>query len=260
MGMIPRIFKAKVMHHRHAPRRNRFIYNSMYLVLPLSQLKTLPLPVNRAGPISFHTCDHGPRDKKADLQQWARQMLRDADITTADGEIILITLPRILGYVFNPVSFWLCYDRYENLRAVLYEVNNTFGETHVYISARPDERPITASDTLQAEKMFHVSPFMDRKGEYDFRIQVTQTSGGVWINHYTENGEKLLSTSVTGRMMPMKDKASFVLWLQYPFLTFKTVFLIHWQALKLFFKGVRYRPKPHQCQRKMSKTAQPKDK
>ena len=120
------------MHGRLFPKRNSFTYGIYYLSLPLSKLKNLPISYNRFGPLSFYDRDHGHCDGST-LENWARDILKTYNITKADGEMTLICMPRVFGYVFNPVSFWLCRDKDQKLRAVLCEVHNTFGQRHTYI-------------------------------------------------------------------------------------------------------------------------------
>ncbi|MBM3617304.1 MAG: DUF1365 domain-containing protein, partial [Alphaproteobacteria bacterium] len=141
-ALNPAIITAKVMHKRLFPKVNQFTYGVYYLALPLSRLDNLPLPPVAA----FRLKDHGARDG-SDLKTWIDDILREKGIE-ADGERVLIAMPRVLGYGFNPVSFWLCLDRQNHIRAMLYEVNNTFGETHSYLCSHADGRPIKSDDVL----------------------------------------------------------------------------------------------------------------
>ena len=163
--------------------------------------------------------------------------LKHSRLTQADGEIVLISMPRVFGYVFNPVSFWLCFDRQKQLRAVLCEVDNTFGETHVYVCARRDCRPIGRGDVLRGDKVFHVSPMLERRGHYTFRFDVNDNVFGVWIDFYPDGLRKQLITSLTGRLRKvdtprhqraLRRRVS----LRFPLLTFKVTAAIHWQAPK----------------------------
>ena len=177
MELTPQILFGKVMHKRMFPKVNGFTYGIYNIAVPLSGIDRLPLPVDRFGLLAFYRRDHGARDG-GDLAAWLREKLAVHNVA-ADGETLLVTLPRVLGYVFNPVSFWFCHDRDRQLRAVLCEVNNTFGETHLYICVRPDHAPITATDTLHGEKFFHVSPFLPREGAYRFRFNLSEDALGV---------------------------------------------------------------------------------
>jgi uncharacterized protein len=249
MAMMPSIFAAQVMHKRLAPKINAFSYGVYYLAVPLSRLSELAdgwrFGVNSAGVLSFHAADHGARDG-TDLTQWARQVLVDFPMVRADGEITLVCMPRVLGYVFNPVSFWLCHDVAGQLRAVICEVNNTFGETHSYICCHEDGRVIGPDDWLQAEKRFHVSPFLKREGHYAFRFSHQGARLGIWIDYHNADGQKHLLTALTGALQPYSAAARRRVFWSHPLVTLKAIWLIHWQALRLFAKGVRYVPKPVQ--------------
>lgn len=249
--MMPMIFTGKVMHSRLFPRANKFVYRIYYLFFPLDDLSRLPLSVNKFAKTSFYTEDHGNKQRGRDLKVWIQDILSTYNIS-ADGPIILMCMPRILGYVFNPVSFWFCYDEDKNLRAVLCEVNNTFGETHSYLCRRNDFEPISGHEWIEGEKVFHVSPFMERNGTYRFRFNLQNDKIGIWIDHYTPEGKKLLLTSLTGNLVPMTQKQVDRCFWSYPFVTIKAIILIHWQALKLVMKGIKYIPKPAQLAERLS--------
>lgn len=253
MGIEPSIMFGRVMHKRLFPKVNAFNYGIYYLALPLSKYKNSSLPVNKRALLSFHDADHGARDG-SDLESWVRNILEKAKIQEADGEIVLISMPRILGYVFNPVSFWLCHDKQGQVRAVLCEVNNTFGQTHTYLCAHPDHKPIKSDDILKGEKLFHVSPFLPREGHYEFRFDVTNTRCGLWINYHAANGQKQLVTALSGQMAAMNKNTLRKAFWTYPLVTVKAITLIHWQALKIILKGIKYIPKPKQRAKKISTT------
>lgn len=254
MGIKPTILNAKVMHRRLFPRINGFTYGIYYFALPLSHLQTLPFALNKPGLVSFYEKDHG--DCTGDnLEGWARGVLKHHNVTKADGEIVLIAMPRIMGYVFNPVSFWLCHDTEGGLRAVICEVNNTFGERHSYICVHDDQRVIAREDRLHADKLFHVSPFLEREGSYEFRFDVREEKFAVWIDFYDADNEKQLVTSLIGSYQDFtKHEIRKAFW-QHPLVTLKAVYLIHWQAAKLIAKGIRHIRKPQQYEDKTSATA-----
>lgn len=252
---MPKIFLAKVMHKRLFPKVNQFTYGVYYLALPLSKLAhsiiVNILPVNKFGLLSFHTKDHGAKDKSS-LNDWMVDILKKYQLDHYVHEIILVAMPRVVGYVFNPVSFWICLDQKKNIRAVLYEVNNTFGETHSYLCAHEDGAIIHSYDWLEAEKIFHVSPFLERKGYYKFRFDLNQNSMGIWINFYNHEDKKQLVTALTGELIDFNKQNLIKCFWTHPLLTLRVVLLIHWQALKLILKGIRYIPKPKQIKRKLS--------
>lgn len=240
---------AKVMHKRFFPRENAFTYSVYYLSLPLTQLDRLPqnavFAVDRFALFSFHRKDYGARDG-SDLRTWAVKLLAQHGHDAETDELVLVTMPRILGYAFNPVSFWMAYDKDGRLRAVLAEVNNTFGETHSYLCIPPDGAPINPQEWMTAEKLFHVSPFLERKGHYAFRFHEHEKSLGIWIDFFLEKDKKQLATSLVGQREPLTAAALIRAFVAIPFVTLKTIFLIHWQALVLAFKKIRYIDKPPQ--------------
>jgi len=152
---------------------------------------------------------------------------------------MLQTFPRVLGLVFNPVSFWYCHDRAGRLIAILAEVNNTFGGTHSYLLHRHGE-PLADDAPLRAEKRFHVSPFNQVEGGYRFRFRLESSVQQVRIDYDDAEGELLL-TAIAGRPHPWSAGALLAAFLRMPFLTLGVIARIHWQALKLWLKGVPFR-------------------
>lgn len=244
------------MHRRLFPKINQFTYGIYYLALPLSKigksLENTYLKYNRFGLMSFYNKDHGDRDG-TDLRQWADKTLKSQNIDSVDGEIILVTMPRILGYVFNPVSFWYCFDKEQTLKAVICEVNNTFGETHTYVCAY-EQNSIERDTMMKTDKVFHVSPFLTRDGGYQFRFALNDKNMGAWIDYFHENGKKQLLTALSGTFTPMTRQSLRKAFWKYPLVTLKAIFLIHWQAVKLFAKRVEYVPKPAQLLKRVTKT------
>lgn len=233
-----------VRHRRAAPVRNDFIYRTYFLRLPLSRLAEVSgalFGVNRFNLLSFHFRDHGARDGSHPLP-WLRAILAREGVL-ADGEVYLHAMPRVLGFVFNPVSFWHCHDAEGRLRAVLCEVHNTFGERHNYLALREDGGPIAADDALWARKVFHVSPFLPVRGRYRFRFA---THGSVHIAaiDYFEDGVEMLTTSLGGRAVPVTNASVALAFFRYPLMTFAVVARIHVQALRLWWKRVPFFRKP----------------
>lgn len=260
MDVSPQIFKAKVMHKRLFPKENSFIYKVYYCMMPIERMahsmKHNGLPVNRAGTLSLHAEDHGARETNQAPQEWIHDILEQYGLDNKVSNVMLVAMPRIFGYVFNPVSFWLCLDEQGALRAVLCEVNNTFGETHSYLCAHPDHRVIHKNDWLHAEKMFHVSPFLEREGQYAFRFAYSEHAKtlGIWIDYYDAAGHKKLITSLIGETMPMTPAALRRTFWSHPLVTIKAIILIHWQAAKLMLKGIQYISRPTQLREKLSTT------
>ena len=240
----PGLVVGEVMHRRLRPAQNRFSYPIWCLRLPLSrlgELGDLGIAVNRPGRVSFHERDHGPHDGSS-LEAWVRSLLA-AEGIEAPGEIVLCTLPRLFGYLFNPLSFYLCHDRGGQVRAVLCEVHNTFGERHNYLLAHADARPIRSGEPLTARKVFHVSPFIGVDGEYVFRFGL---HAGRWLARvdYADAGGPLLNTAVGGEVLELSERAlRHALW-RNAWLTLAVILRIHYQALKLWAKRVPYFSKP----------------
>ena len=235
-----------VMHERHVQAHNRFVYPTAFLRLPLGRLDTLRAPllgIERANVFSFRNRDHGARDGSP-LLPWIRTLLREQGLEqVCDGEIVLQTMPRIFGFVFNPVSFWFCHDRSGALRAVLAEVSNTFGERHNYLVHHPDLSPIVSGDMLRASKCFHVSPFFPVRGEYRFRFEQRGAVHAVSIDLW-DGGELQLSTRLSGRAQALDGRAMSKWLARQPFMTLGVVARIHWQALRLALRRVSFFRKP----------------
>lgn len=253
MGVDAQILFGKVMHGRLFPKRNHFTYGIYYLSLSLADLNNAPIAHNRFAALSFHDRDHGACDG-SNLQKWATNILTDYGLEHC-SDITLICMPRVFGYVFNPVSFWLCRDENGILRAILSEVHNTFGERHTYLCAHDDHREITANDTMQAEKIFHVSPMLKREGHYEFRFDIREDHFGIGIDFYDGEGNKQLITTLNATPKPLSRQALRKAFWRYPLVTFKAIILIHWQALKILAKGIPYISKPQQKQERVSTTS-----
>ena len=235
------ILSAKVMHKRFAPKLNQFVYRQYYVMLELSDLKPVSNPIfslNRFNLFSFYEKDHGPYDG-SDLYRWCKGMLGSNGIdATWLNRVYLVTQPRILGWVFNPVSFWLCCDKEQQLRVAFAQTHNTFGEKHTYIVCHEDLRPIQDKDEIRGKKLLYVSPFFKVEGTYSFRFQNNETTFGVWIDYHVK-GQKLLITSLTGKkkqnlgILPLLR-----MFFKIPLANFKTILLIHYQAIKLWLKNI----------------------
>jgi uncharacterized protein len=247
----PQLCRGRVFHKRFRPVEHQFSYKVFFLRLPLSTLNTLGnrwLSKDRFNLLSFSTRDHGPRDGSS-LETWMRDLLIAEGIDTADGEIVLQTFPRLLGYVFNPISIWYCFDKRGQLRAALAEVSNTFGERHNYLVAHADEHPIAAGDWLTSRKVLHVSPFCEVKGHYRFRFEQIKGRAFAQIDYYDNNvaatdDGKLIVTTMQGVAEALTSRAALLAFLSHPLMTFGVVARIHWHALKLWIKRVPFFTKP----------------
>jgi uncharacterized protein len=239
------IVPMQVAHARTRPRRNAFRYPVCYFALSMHELVERKgsafFSIDRGNLFSIYTRDYG--DGRTPPAQWIRGILGNFLLGEADGDITLLTLPRIMGYAFNPVSFWFCLDRERRLRAVVAEVNNTFGERHCYLCFHDDHRVIARGDELSVQKVFHVSPFMEVKGSYRFRFDYGAEKIAVRIDLHDEVG-LILSTSMGGRAHVLTDSGLFKVFFRYPLQMLKVIALIHYQAMVLYLKGVRHYRKP----------------
>jgi len=241
--MKPWLYRGKVGHARLGAKTNAFAYDSLFLCFPLhrrAEMASKLFGCNRWNLFAFHDADHGDG---VDPEAWIRHILAAQGVEAADGDIWLHALPRILGFVFNPVSFWYCHDREQQLRAVLCEVRNTFGERHCYLLTAVDQGVITATSTLRSEKVFHVSPFYPVNGHYQFQFAQHGDLRRVQID-YWQDGELSLKTHVSGTALDMTDKNLLKTFVQLGWATFMVVLRIHWQALKLWRQGVTFHRKP----------------
>jgi len=189
----------------------------------------------------LHDVDHGGAPGQGRGVAWVRDVLAEHGLDMT-GRVELLAQPRVMGHVFNPVSFWLIHGAEGALRVVIAEVSNTFGDRHSYLCHHPDLRPITREDTLEAVKIFHVSPFQPVTGGYTFRFDIADDRVGVWIDYRT--GDERLYATLTGRRTPLRNATILRACLRRPFGSRRVLTLIHWQALKLWWKGARFRPRP----------------
>ena len=233
------LYTGWVMHQRFRPRRHGFRYRVFSLLVDLEDLPRLDRGLslfgwNRFGIFSFHDRDHG--DGRP-LNAWLDDLIAKAGIV-ADGARQVLCYPRILGYVFNPLSVWFCHDRGGRLQAIVYEVHNTYDERHFYVLPAAGQAGRVAHDCA---KDFYVSPFLSRDCRYHFRIVPPADKVAVVI-HQTEAGEAVLDASFTGRRRALTDPTLLTMLLAYPLMTLKVVAAIHFEAVRLMLKGIRRHP------------------
>ncbi len=240
----PWLYLGTVAHRRLGHAAHAFQYPALFLCFPLSartQLSSSLFGYNRFNLLGFYERDYG---NGQDAEAWIRGILNDHQLTDCiDGDIWLHTQPRILGFVFNPVNFWYCYDQEQQLRVVLCEVNNTFGERHCYLLTPPERGVIDQHSELQCQKIFHVSPFFDVKGEYRFRFYQQPGKRTVSINYWVDQ-QLQLKTVVTGTAAPLSTTNIIKTIASFGWSTVLVVIRIHWQALKLWRKGATFYRKP----------------
>jgi DUF1365 family protein len=243
----------QVRHTRLRPAHNAFNYPTYFLMLPMRSLRqhgSGALAHNRRAALSFFDSDHGEGGNNA--LAWLDALLLREGVEDASGEIWLHTYPRVLGHTFKPVSFWYCQRADGALRAIVVEVNNTFGERHCYLLDPP--QGISYGQELTADKVFHVSPFCSLEGGYRFHFMRSDVDGVDKVQRtlaridYDDADGALLQTSVGGTLEPV-SAASLrkALW-RYPAMTLGVVARIHWQALRLWRKRVPFVSKPKPAQ------------
>ena len=230
-------------HGRKGVLDNAFRYSVDYVLLDASEPVSTPALFSRngLGLFSVHDRDHGGAPDKGRGVSWVKDVLSEQNISLK-GKILLLAQPRVLGHVFNPVSFWLCHNQENDLCAVIAEVNNTFGDRHSYLCYHDDLRPILPSDTLSAQKIFHVSPFQSIEGKYVFRFDIRSEKIGIWIDLQIPGGG--LMANLIGPRKPLRSIDILRAFLRRPFGSRRVLGLIHWQAFKLWRKGAKYRKRP----------------
>lgn len=238
--MRSHLLEGKVRHRRSRPSVYALEHDVWYAALDLAELDEVDrrsrlIRRNRRGLAVFRDRDHwlpAATDVRADVHAHLRAQGEDPD----GWRIVLVANLRIAGYVFNPASFYLCRDREGTLRIVVIEVHNTHGERRLY-TLRPDQQG--SAHHAAMDKDFYVSPFIDMDARYRVVVRDEPERLRIVIDE-TEHGEPLLATSVTLARRPMRDREVARLLLRHPFVTHKTIALIHWHALRLWRRGIRF--------------------
>ena len=238
--MTSSIYNGTVIHKRFKPKTHFFEYSVFSLLIDLSELNKLDKQIkffsfNKFNLVSFFEKDHGSRDGKP-LIEWVKKNLDANNIYSKDIKIKLLCYPRIFGYVFNPLSVFFIYDTEERLISILYEVKNTFGEQHTYIFKVEDDVKFFQHNCL---KKLHVSPFIEMNCNYFFKILKPGEKISVIINQYQEN-EKILYASQDGKRVDFNSKELLKSYLKHPLMTFKIISAIHYEAFKLWTKGIKF--------------------
>ncbi|MDX1540433.1 MAG: DUF1365 domain-containing protein [Geminicoccaceae bacterium] len=241
------LYVGEVMHHRLRPFRHRFVYRIFTLLLDLDRLeggenRLVLLGIERPAVLSFRRRDHGARDG-SQLRPWVEQELRRAGIDWRPAQILLLALPRLFGYVFNPLSIYYCYRPDGRLGAVLHEVKNTFGGQRAYALAVDEHRLERAPVRQACAKDFYVSPFIEMDAAYRFKLSEPGDRLTVVIQEDVAAGPQLVA-SMTLRRRPLSDRALLAALRRIPLLTFKVILGIHFEAFRLWLKGARLQPRP----------------
>jgi len=238
--MTSSIYNGTVIHKRFKPKIHYFKYKVFSLLIDLSELEYLSEKIkffshNKFNLVSFYEKDHGNRDGSS-LVSWVKKNLKDNNINSEDVKIKLLCYPRILGYVFNPLSVFYIYNIDEKLICILYEVKNTFGEQHTYIFKVDNNQNLYQHSCL---KKFHVSPFIEMNCKYFFRLLKPREKISVIIDQY-QTDEKILYASQDGQRVDFNTKELIKSYLKHPLMTFKIISAIHFEAFKLWLKGIKF--------------------
>lgn len=233
------------MHARLKPMGHRFSYRVYSLLLDLDNIaiatQSAVFSHNQFNLMSFYDKDHGAADGKS-LRDYVNGLLKNAG-QSAPARVELLCYPRILGWVFNPLSVYYCYDAENTLNALIYEVRNTFGERHTYVAPILEGEQSHGRIRQERDKLFYVSPFIGMKMRYHFRITPPDQNLTLRILEHDEDGP-LLSATFSGVRHPLNTKNLLKAFFQVPLQTLKIVSGIHWEALKLWKKGAQFHKRP----------------
>lgn len=237
------LYTGHTVHERRAPFFHRFSYRIASLLIDLDRLDEAGrisrlFSVERFNLFSFHQKDHGARDG-SDLKDWARARFEEAGVDAGAGRVRLLCAPRVLGYVFNPLSVYFADGPDGRLAGLIYQVHNTFGDAHAYVAAAGGGR----RELHDAQKVFHVSPFFDVGGRYEFTLRAPAETFRLSILKQREAGPDLLATMAMKRRA-LSTASLAALFARQPFSTLKTISAIHFEAFKLWIKGAKYQPRP----------------
>lgn len=246
-------YSGRVMHQRLKPARHRLRYRVFSLLLDIDALPALDrrlrlFSLNRANVFSLHEHDYGAQESTAEgggLRAYVDRQLLAAGFA-AGGPIALLTMPRIFGYAFNPLSVYFCERPGGGLQAVLYEVHNTFGQRHSYLIGVDDADATSERIVQRCTKNFYVSPFLGLAMDYRFEVAVPgEDRAGLAIGIIAGDADgPVLVARLDAKRRPLDDVALGLALFTHPLLTLKVVAAIHWEALRLWLKGVRLQPRP----------------
>jgi DUF1365 family protein len=245
------LYVGEVVHERFAPRRHRLSYRIFQMLVDVDAAPALARRLklfshNRPGLFSLHDKDHGDGGGRP-LRAFAEESLTRAGLALPGGQILIQCMPRVLGYVFNPLTLFYCHDPEGRLAAIIYEVHNTFGQRHSYvIQVAPEEgAPDHAGKVRQScGKSFHVSPFMGMDMSYHFTIGAPGETVSTVIQGLGPDGKPLIFAGFKGARRPLSDGQLLKLFVTYPLMTLKVTAAIHVEAVRLLLKGLRLKPAP----------------
>jgi len=244
------LYVGRVLHRRLRPRKHHLAYRIYNLLIDIDELDALSrrlrlFSVGRFNLFSFHPRDHGD-GSGVNLREQIERPLREAGLPTG-GALRLLTMPRVLGHVFNPISVWFCHAPQGDLQAIVYEVNNTFGERHSYLIPVTDGSARIVAQ--HCDKALHVSPFLSTEMRYSFRVEPPDAQLCVGVSVLDSEGV-VLNARLDAERRTLSDAALLRVFVSHPLLTLKVVTAIHWEALRLWLKGTPlhpHRPAPAQA-------------
>ncbi len=244
------IYNGVVTHTRFKPVKHFLKYRTFSLFLDLDEIKKLAQSIsifsyNRFNIFSFYDTDHGLRDGSS-LKDWVLSNLKKFNVSDKIDRVKLLCYPRIFGYVFNPLSIFYCYEN-QKLKAIFYEVKNTFNEQHTYIFKIKNEEKILQ----KCKKKFYVSPFMDMQTHYDFILVKPHEKLSVFIKQTDKEGIVLTATQ-NGERKNFNLKQLILNFLTYPLMTIKIISSIHFEAFLLWKKGAIYRKRESKIKNNLS--------
>ena len=235
------IYNGEVTHTRFKPVRHFLKYKTFSLLIDLDEINELNSKIsifshNRFNVFSFYDKDHGERDG-SNLKKWVLTNIRKFNIEGKINKIKILCYPRIFGYVFNPLSIFYCYEK-DKLKAIFYEVKNTFNEQHTYIFKIKNNEEINQ----KCKKRFYVSPFMDMETQYNFKLINPNNKLSVFIKQ-TDSKGTILTATQTGDKKEFNFNQLLKNFFKYPLMTIKIISSIHYEALLLWKKGAIYKQK-----------------
>ena len=244
------IYNGVVKHQRFKPITHSLNYKTFSLFLDLDEIETLAnnisiFSLNKFNVFSFYNLDHGARDGSS-LKEWVQKNIKKFNISNNITKIKLLCYPRMFGYVFNPLSIFYCYEN-NNLRAIFYEVKNTFNEQHTYIFKIKDNEKIEQ----KCKKKFYVSPFIGMETYYNFKLQNPQEKLSIFIRQ-TNGEETILTATQTGDKKEFSFKQLLINFFKYPLMTLKIISSIHYEAFFLWKKGAVYRKRDNKILNNLS--------
>jgi uncharacterized protein len=233
------IYNGTVKHQRFRPIEHSLNYRTFSMLLDLNEIENLAknisiFSLNKFNLFSFYNRDHGARDGSS-LKDWVQKNIKKFNISNNITKITLLCYPRVFGYVFNPLSVFYCYEN-NDLRAIFYEVKNTFNEQHTYIFKIKDNEKIEQ----KCKKKFYVSPFMDMETYYNFKLLNPKEKLSIFIKQ-TSGEETVLTATQTGDKKEFSFKQLLINFFKYPLMTIKIISSIHYEAFFLWKKGAVYR-------------------